>query len=247
MMRHMLTTGLVLALALVLAGCKMPGQPNQPEPASEFANFTHLYRTHCSGCHGKDGTLGPAPPLNNALFLSSVPDAELLRVITEGRPLPKEPGQVGPTGTLMPPFASTKGGPLTEEQVKVLATGLKSFWGPEPKLIGVPAYLGDGKAGSAQAGVGVYDRACARCHGKEGAGGVDVDVGKKIGAINDRTYLALISDQALRRIIITGRPDLGMPSYEKTLGSASQARTAQDIADLVALLAAWRQGKSVAK
>ena len=47
-------------------------------------NFDALYATNCAGCHGADGKLGPAPPLNDPLFLAIVPEAELLRIISEG-------------------------------------------------------------------------------------------------------------------------------------------------------------------
>ena len=51
-------------------------------------------------------------------------------------------------------------------------------------------------------------------------------------------FLALISDQASRRIIITGRPDLGMPNYAETDGRPEdfQPLTSAEIDDLVALL-----------
>ena len=38
------------------------------------------------------------------------------------------------------------------------------------------------------------------------------------GALNDPDFLALLSDQALRRIAITGRSDLGMPGYSEPTG-----------------------------
>jgi len=66
--------------------------------------------------------------------------------------------------------------------------------------------------------------------------------GGRHGAINDPNFLALISDQALRRIVITGRPDLGMPNYAGTKGRPEnfQPLTAENVADVVALLASWR-------
>jgi mono/diheme cytochrome c family protein len=57
-------------------------------------SFDWLYARHCSGCHGADGKLGPAPPLNDPLFLKIVPERVLLDVIRAGRP-----------GTPMPSFA----------------------------------------------------------------------------------------------------------------------------------------------
>ena len=40
--------------------------------------------------------------------------------------------------------------------------------------------------------------------------------------MNEPDFLALVSDQALRRIIITGRPDLGMPNYRRGRWPASR-------------------------
>ena len=87
-------------------GCDLPGKPSEadrPVPADEVKDFDALYGTHCAGCHGADGKLGPAPPLNDPLFLAIVPDAELLRVITDGRAV--TPAQKSP----MPAFRLGKG------------------------------------------------------------------------------------------------------------------------------------------
>jgi cytochrome c oxidase cbb3-type subunit III len=226
-------------LAALSAGCDFPGRPklaDRPVAEDRVLSIEVLYRTNCAGCHGADGRLGPAPPLNDPLFLSIVPDSELLRVIREGRP-----------GTPMPAFARDRAGPLTDAQVNVLAEGLKPRWGTaRPSTDGSPPYLADRAprgttAGDAAQGADVFTMACAHCHGDEGGGGEYHD--RKIGAINVPAFLALISDQALRRYAITGRPDLGMPNYAGKDGRSSefQALTAQDVADLVAFLGAWRQ------
>jgi mono/diheme cytochrome c family protein len=87
----------------------------------------------------------------------------------------------------------------------------------------------------------VFVQACAVCHGDNGRGVHKDD--RLTLVINDPVFLALISDQALRRIIITGRPDLGMPDYA---GARPQQHsfhqlTPEQVNDLVALLASWRQ------
>ena len=63
------------------------------------------------------------------------------------------------------------------------------------------------------------------------------------GALNDPAFLGLISDQALRRIIITGRPDLGMPPYNGKQDRPPDFHelSSTEIQDLVALLRSWRQ------
>ena len=99
--------------------------------------------------------------------------------------------------------------------------------------------------GSRERGEEVFARACAGCHGPNGSG--VPHKGEIHDAINDAAFLALISDQALRRIIITGRPDLGMPTYAEGDGRPKdfQPLTAAEIDDLVALLADWRATGSV--
>jgi cytochrome c oxidase cbb3-type subunit 3 len=225
-------------LTVLAAGCDLPGKPryaDRPKPADQVVDFRFLYKTRCAGCHGADGKLGPAPPLNDPIFLAIVPNADLLRVIREGRTV--TPGQKSP----MPAFARDRGGPLTGEQVKVLAEGIKKRWGP-PASGSPPPYLSStgGKGGDDKKGARVFARACAVCHGPQGRGEKD---GRPLsgGAINRPAFLALISDQALRRIIITGRPDLGMPAYNH---ADRPPVTGAEIDDLVALLRSWRQGGS---
>jgi cytochrome c oxidase cbb3-type subunit 3 len=193
---------LFLALA---AGCNWPGKPNpanKPVMPDQVVQPEKLFGKHCAGCHGAAGKTGPAPPLNDPLFRAIVPEDALVRVITEGRP-----------GTPMPAFAREKGGPLTDEQVLKLARGIKAGitpdWGPSAKLEEkVPPYLLPTKPGEREAGKAVFSRVCSGCHGDSGKGG------DMAGAINQPAFLALISEQALRRIVLTGRPDLkpAMPS-----------------------------------
>jgi mono/diheme cytochrome c family protein len=236
-----MTLALALA-AIVVPGCDFPGRPNpadRPRPQSHVLDFTFLYQHNCAGCHGRDGQFGPAPPLNDPIFLAIVPDDELMRVITEGR-----------AETPMPPFARRHGGPLSEEQIHSLARGIKERWAPVEPKADLPPYLwsngdDDAPVGATrlERGLAAYTRACAGCHGASGEG---ADGGGTPGRINDRAFLALVSDQALRRYVITGRPDLGMPTYAEDDGRSSgfQPLTSAEINDLVALLAAWRAGET---
>jgi mono/diheme cytochrome c family protein len=229
---------LLVALALGLSGCSWPGQPKEserPVPPDKVVNFNKLYDLNCAGCHGAEGKLGPAPPLNDPLYLTLVTDKELAEVIREGRRVNAK------QKTPMPAFAQARGGPLTEAQVKVLAEGIRKRWPQPARPAGeTPPGLHTEQAGpgNIEAGGKVFRQACAGCHGTDGKGG------DKAGAINDpeRAFLALISDQALRRIAITGRPDLGMPDYAGKDGRKDfQPLTGKDIDDLVALLASWRR------
>jgi cytochrome c oxidase cbb3-type subunit 3/ubiquinol-cytochrome c reductase cytochrome c subunit len=144
----------------------------------------------------------------------------------------------------MPAFARAGGGPLTDAQVQVLAEGIKKRWEPAASGEATPPYLSPAgtKSGNLDEGARVFARACAGCHGRQGQGGEHG--GRPVGAINDPAFLALISDKALRRTAITGRPDLGMPAYDGAAGRPADFRplTSAQIDNLVALLASWRQG-----
>ena len=142
----------------------------------------------------------------------------------------------------MPAFARGRGGPLTDAQVQVLAEGIKKRWAPAAPG-DAPPYLSParGKGGDRYEGARVFARACAGCHGDRGQGGDGA------GAINNPAFLELISDQALRRLIITGRSDLKrkMPSYADNTWRGADFRplTSQEVTDLGALLASWRRGE----
>jgi mono/diheme cytochrome c family protein len=232
-------------ICVAAAGCDLPGRPKPADrfvPPHEEMRFTVLFDQNCVGCHGAEGKLGPAPPLNDELFLTIIPPEELLRIVSQGR-----------EGTLMPAFGAGKGGGLTSEQVRVLTEGIRQRWGSAaPTPIKVPPYLlpeTKPSATAVDAGTRVFARACASCHGESGHGGRygGKPDGRPVGAINVPGFLALISDQALRRLIITGRPDLGMPNYAESHGRPADFKplTSQDVTDVVALLASWRQGTSI--
>jgi mono/diheme cytochrome c family protein len=250
-MRAKQTSAAALLWASLLTGCdwQLPGKPdpaNRPVPENQVVSFEPLFQAHCAGCHGAGGRLGPAPPLADPLFLAIVPDAELLRTITAGR-----------KGTPMPAFAHAEGGSLNESQVKTLAAGLKEHWkgvrGLADNIPGkIPEYAlksakSENDAASRERGLQLYAKACAGCHGKPQAVAQQAK-GSGVGPIADPAFLALISNQALRRIMITGRPDLGMPNFAGKEGRAEdfQPLTSDDIDDLVALLASWRRAESLA-
>ena len=74
----------------------------------------------------------------------------------------------------------------------------------------LPAYTLAGQSGASseevvERGEKLFANACAICHSGEER--------MRRGDSTTPSLLTLFSDQALRRIIITGRPDLGMPSF----------------------------------
>jgi mono/diheme cytochrome c family protein len=135
----------------------------------------------------------------------------------------------------MPAFAERAGGMLTEKQVDVIASGIHSRWSREGILgrTAVPSYAAK-TAGDAQRGELAYKTFCESCHGAGGRGGV------KGSAITNDSFLALVSDQGLRTLVITGRPELGAPDWRGNL--PGKAMSDAEITDVVAWLASRRVG-----
>jgi cytochrome c oxidase cbb3-type subunit 3 len=224
-----------MVLAIVaLVGCDaMPGRPRpaeQPTLPSQVMGFAELYGQFCAGCHGADGRLGAARPLNDPVYLALVPPDRLRMIIAQGVP-----------STAMPGFAAAADGPLTEAQVDALIHEMLKRWSrssPSPE-VPLPPYAAaataanDSLGGDPELGLRVYAEACANCHGADGTGGA------KGGSVVDAAYLALVSDQALRTAVIAGRTDLGMPDWRSYI--PGQPLTAQQISDVVAWLVSQRQ------
>jgi cytochrome c oxidase cbb3-type subunit 3 len=217
---------LAVLLALSGIGCDtLPGRPrpeDRPVAPAEVLDFDTLYASNCAGCHGADGRLGAARALNDPLYLGLVNEAIVRKIISDGIP-----------GTSQPAFAQSAGGMLTDAQTDVIARGVFSHWAQPDRVRGVqmPPYAQTG-GGDAARGADAYGRYCARCHGVQGTGG------PQSGSIVDPSYLALVTDQALRTAVIAGRPDLGMPDWRAYV--PGQPMSAQEITDVVAWLAAQR-------
>ena len=81
-------------------------------------------------------------------------------------------------------------------------------------------------------GEAAYKTYCESCHGPGGRGG------PKGSSITDDSFLALVSDQGLRTIVIAGRPELGAPDWRGNI--PGKPMTDQEITDVVAWLASRR-------
>jgi cytochrome c oxidase cbb3-type subunit 3/ubiquinol-cytochrome c reductase cytochrome c subunit len=226
----------VFALALLCAplinGCgRVPGKPEPgpevPRPESVLSPHA-LYAQNCAGCHGAEGQHGPATPLASPVYQALVDDATLHRVISRGLP-----------GSMMPAFAKSAGGELTDAQVDAIVNGIRANWkkGDVLKVANLPPYADDGK-GDAKAGEQVYANNCANCHGPAGG-----KIGEA-GSVLNRDFLTLMAPQTFRTTVIVGRPDLGMPDWRDQTDSPM---TAQQVSDVVAFLMAQKPNASAGR
>ena len=168
-----------------------------------------------------DGKGGAATALANPIFLATADDAVIRRIASNGVP-----------GTPMPAFAQSAGGMLTEKQIDVLVTGIRSWAKPNALGDQTPPPYTTAAPGDPQRGADAYRTYCSSCHGANGRGG------SKGSSIVNGSYLALVSDQQLRTIVIAGRPELGAPDWRSDV--EGRPMSAQEITDVVAWLSSQR-------
>ena len=211
----------ILPTILVTTSCGARGERSVEAPVirpSEVADFSLLYGQNCSGCHGAEGQGALTVGIGTPIYLAIASDATMHDVIEQGRP-----------GTPMPAFAQTAGGMLTDVQIDILVRGIRTRWSkPGYFEKDPPPSYAASQPGDAERGHQVFTAVCAACHGPDGRGA---------RAIADSSFLALVSDQHLRTVTITGMPHLGMPDWRTHTTPLSDA----DVTDIVAWLAAQRQ------
>ena len=214
----------IIAVIVGVACNSAPGRPRTDSavvPPDGIVTFSVLYRQNCAGCHGLDGKGGAAIALANPVFLAIADDTAIRRTAARGVP-----------GTPMPAFAQSAGGMLTDKQIDALVRGIRTWAKPDTlRDTTPPPYTAEGP-GDPQRGGDVYQTYCSSCHGAGGRGG------RKASSIVEGSYLALVSDQQLRTIVIAGRPELGAQDWRSDV--EGRPMSAQEITDVVAWLSSQR-------
>jgi mono/diheme cytochrome c family protein len=189
---------------------------------NQIVDFGTLYAQNCAACHGAEGRGGASIALANPVYLAIVDENAVHNVVANGV-----------RGTSMPAFAQSAGGLLTDKQINVITSGMFSRWKRKGILDGTnpPSYAAK-TTWDAAGGEIAFKTYCASCHGSEGRGGA------KGSAVTDGSFLALVSDQGLRSIVITGRPELGAPDWRGNV--PGKPMSDQEITDVVAWLASRR-------
>lgn len=223
--KNMLLAGSALAVLVFLPACDwMPGKPT---PADRWQNphdivdFKTLFAQNCLGCHGYGPQIAGSISLDTPAYLAIVPRQTLHDIIANG--VPNSP---------MPYFSEANGGMLTEKQIGILVDGIMAW--AKPITDPLPPYAA--APGNADAGKTLYDAYAA---GARKAAGSDKMF--KDGFLANPTFLGLSSDQYLRTLIITGRPELGIPDWRTVI--PGRPLSDQDISDLVAWLISQRKNE----
>lgn len=112
---------LMLALALIFPVYRLVEPLNRDETreaqaASLAAVGEDLWGFNCASCHGLSGEGGVGPALNSVQFLEESSDEQTALLIAVGVP-----------GSQMGSYSQDFGGPMTSEQIKALATYIRSW------------------------------------------------------------------------------------------------------------------------
>jgi cytochrome c oxidase cbb3-type subunit 3 len=214
----------MVAVAVCVACSNSSGRPAPDSavvPPGEVVDFSVLYSQNCAGCHGPNGKGGAAVALANPVFLAIADDSVIRHTAANGVP-----------GTPMSAFAQSAGGMLTDKQIDALVRGIRTWAKPDTLGTQTPPPYAAQVPGDPQRGADAYGTYCSSCHGADGRGG------SKASSIVDGSYLALVSDQQLRTIVISGRPELGSPDWRGDV--EGRPMSAQDVSDVVAWLSSQR-------
>ncbi len=214
--------GLGLTLAILAAFqvylFREPGRIQAAEAADlaeAQAAGRQLYTDNCVSCHGENGEGGVGPALNSHDLLQTTPDLTFAGLIRTGVP-----------GALMPAWGQAHGGPFTDEQVAQIVAFIRAWEPTAPEIVNVSTEPDPVR------GAVIFSNTCFICHGENGRG---TDRAPKL---NDPALLKDFDDAWYRATIANGRPAKGMPTWGTVLAPGQ-------INDLVALLAAWRDGQTV--
>ena len=179
------------------------------------------------------------------MFVALVSEDELHNVIANGR-----------HGTLMPAWCDSTGGPLTDEQVGVLVKGIKqrSWKTIAASEIGKRAEdVSECTAATsrqrhqremAQAGEKRFSLRLRDCHGENGSRRRMSEI------VNDQAFLALVERSGPAALHHHGPARFGDAELcrPKGRGKATfKPLTSQQVSDLVALLASWRNQRRTRK
>lgn len=213
-----------VAATVMMGGCRLlPGRKISdfgPPGAAQAVDFQSLYSANCAACHGQGGSGSVAVALASPVYLAISDKDVIQNAIADGGP-----------GKLSPAFSRSAGGLLSDQEIAVLTDGIMDWRKPgELAEVSVPP-RSQTAAGNATRGAAVYATFCASCHGPGGSGG-------KAGSIVDPAFLALLSDQDLRTLVIVGLPQFGAPDWRNDV--PGHPMNDQQIGDVVAWLASHR-------
>ncbi|MGD8553911.1 MAG: c-type cytochrome, partial [Anaerolineales bacterium] len=192
------------------------GEVLTPEQLEALVNYTlaaaegapaelaqQLYAQNCASCHGDFGEGGPNParpgdviaPISSEEYLQARDDDTLRAIIAQGQ-----------QSFGMPPYGSSYGGPLDDDEIDTLVAFMRA-WEANPPVDLPPEVALTPAPLEASA---VYAAVCAQCHGQAGEGLIGP-------SLNDPTFQSDRTDQQISDAITFGRDATVMIAWDGLL------------------------------
>jgi mono/diheme cytochrome c family protein len=168
----------------------------------------NLFAANCAACHGEfgEGGANPArvgeiiPPISTSDFLKTRDDTTIRAIIAMGQ------ADLG-----MPPFASSNGGQLSDDEVDAIVAFIRS-WEANPLVIENTPMPPPTPTTAGLSTAEIYTNLCAQCHGKAGEGGSGP-------ALNTAEFQQAWSDQVIFQVINIGQPPTHMIAWNNFLSA----------------------------
>ena len=175
-----------------------------------------LFVTYCAMCHGLDGRGRVGADLNE--FPGIDAEAAIGQVILEGI-----------SGSSMPAFGTSRGGPLTAADAEAISAYLVGVLNGTEPISPAPTYEAPEIPsipyieGNPSNGAVVFQENCAMCHGEESQGGIGKSLAKTWSGTQPEAYLTDVISRGIRGSV--------MPGWAQEHGGPL---TESDVADVVA-------------
>ena len=207
---------LTAAFLLVPAGTVLAQEaPGDPVRGGE------LFVQNCAVCHGVDGQGRIGASLE--AFPGIDATTAIVATITGGVP-----------GSVMPAWAQSKGGPLTDQDIRDIAAYVLAAFGGTQPITPLPTYAAPTipalphVAGDPSAGAVVYHDNCIMCHGDQGQGRLGLPLAKTWPVNDPPTYIQQVVRQGIEGTV--------MPAWAKANGGPLTDGQIGDVAAFVLTL-----------
>ena len=216
-----LSASTMLVRRWLLAGCGTP--PGQPRAGSvalapnEVVEFGALYADNCAGCHGANGRGGAAIALANPVYLAIVDERVDARHHRQRRARHVDAG----VRAARRRHADGEADRCDRQRDPIALEPIRSARRRESAFL-----CGDVRRRHSARRSRVPD--VLPIVPRPGGRG-----GPKGSAITNDSFLALVSDQGLRTIVIAGRPELGAPDWRGNV--PGRPMSDQEVTDVVSL------------
>jgi mono/diheme cytochrome c family protein len=215
------TAIVTLCLGLLILFVTMPtyAQDATPSGPGDPVRGAQLFAQNCATCHGAKGE-GRVGATLNKVFVSMNPTAQLKEIITNGR-----------SGTMMPTWGKSKGGPLSDQDIDDIVAYIES-WGktyepPAPVPPQPPEHIPPVAqvTGDPNKGYTIYQQNCAACHGAKGEG--------RIGATLTTAFPSIAPGAFAIATIQRGISGTKMPAWSQANGGPLTDDQINDVAAYV--------------